>query len=147
MWYGLSPSVSQKVHAAWYYFRHVWLCATLWTVACQVPLSMGFSRQEYWSGLPCPSPGDLPDPEIEHTSPVSPALQADSLPTEPPGKPGSKIWTYFWTMPVLWSGKTYLQGHWGRQNFGPYDLHTLVSQPQLFCLTWQKGVCRCTQGC
>ena len=47
--------------------------------ACQVPLSMGFSRQEYWSGLPFPSPGDLPDPGVE---PESPALQADSLPTE-----------------------------------------------------------------
>ena len=51
---------------------------TSWTVACQVPLSMGFSRQEYWSGLPFPSPGDFPDPGIE---PRSPALQADSLPT------------------------------------------------------------------
>ena len=49
-----------------------------WTVACQAPLSMGFSRQEYWSGLPFPSPGDLPDPGIE---PRSPALQADDLPT------------------------------------------------------------------
>ena len=62
-------------------------CLTLvtpWTVAHQAPLSMGFSRQEYWSGLPFPSPGDLPDPGIE---PGSPALQADSLPTEPWGKP------------------------------------------------------------
>ena len=50
-----------------------------WTVACQAPLSMGFSRQEYWSGLSFSSPGDLPDPGIE---PRSPALQADSLPTE-----------------------------------------------------------------
>ena len=48
-----------------------------WTVALQAPLSMGFSRQEYWSGLPFPSPGDLPDPGIK---PVSPALQTDSLP-------------------------------------------------------------------
>ena len=55
-----------------------------WTVACQAPLAMGFSRQEYWSGLPCPPPGDLPDPGIE---PRSVALQADSLPSEPPGKP------------------------------------------------------------
>ena len=58
------------------------LCLTLetpWTVARQAPLSMGFSRQEYWSGLPFPSPGDLPDPGIE---PWSPALQADNLPTE-----------------------------------------------------------------
>ena len=48
---------------------------------------MGFPRQEYWSGLPFPSPTDLPDPGIEPPSPVSPALQADSSPTEPPGKP------------------------------------------------------------
>ena len=58
-----------------------------WTVALQVPLSMEFSRQEYWIGLPFPTPGDLPDPRIE---PGSPALQADSSPSEPPGKP-----TYF----------------------------------------------------
>ena len=51
--------------------------ATPWTVACQAPLSMEFSRQEYWSGMPFPSPGDLPDPGIK---PLSPALQADSLP-------------------------------------------------------------------
>ena len=53
--------------------------ATMWTVACQAPLSMGFSRQEYWSGLPFPSPGDLPKPGIK---PGSPALQADSLLTK-----------------------------------------------------------------
>ena len=58
-----------------------------WTVACQAPLFMEFSRQEYWSGLPCPSPGDLPNPGIE---PRSPVLQADSLPSEPPEKPISK---------------------------------------------------------
>ena len=57
---------------------------TLRTIACQAPLSLGFSRQEYWSGLPCPPPGDLPDPGTE---PRSPALQADSLPAELPGKP------------------------------------------------------------
>ena len=60
------------------------LFATPWTVAHQAPLSMGFSRQEYWSGLPFPSPGDLPDPGIE---PGSPILQADALTSEPPGKP------------------------------------------------------------
>ena len=58
--------------------------ATLWTVDCQVPLSMEFSRQEYWSGLPFPSPGDLPKLGIE---PRSPAMQADSLPTELREKP------------------------------------------------------------
>ena len=57
---------------------------TPWTVAYQASLSMGFSRQEYWSGLPFPSPGDLPDPGIK---PRSPTLQVDSLPSEPPGKP------------------------------------------------------------
>ena len=55
-----------------------------WTVARQAPLSMVFSRQEYWSGLPFPSPGDLPNPGIE---PGSPVLQADALSSEPPGKP------------------------------------------------------------
>ena len=57
---------------------------TPWTVAHQAPLSMVFSRQEYWSGLPCPPPGDLPDPGM---GPRSPSLQANSLPSGPPGKP------------------------------------------------------------
>ena len=61
------------------------LFVTPWTVACQAPLSMGFSRQEYWSGWPFPSPGDLPNPGIE---PGSPALQADSLPSELQGSRG-----------------------------------------------------------
>ena len=60
------------------------LFATAWTVAYQAPLPMEFSRQEYWSGLPFPSPGDLPDPGIELCSPT---LQVDTLPSEPPGKP------------------------------------------------------------
>ena len=64
------------------HFSHVRLFATLWTVACQAPLSMEFSRQEYWSGLPFPSPEELPNPGIE---PWSPASQADSLPFEPQG--------------------------------------------------------------
>ena len=55
-------------------FSHVQLSAILWTVAHQVPLSMGFFRQEYWNGLPCLPPGDLPDPGIEPTSFMSPAL-------------------------------------------------------------------------
>ena len=60
------------------------LFATLWTVAYQAPLSMRFSTQEYCSGLPFPSPGDLPGPGIE---PGSPTLEADALPSAPPGKP------------------------------------------------------------
>ena len=68
------------------YVRHsvVSNSVTLWTIARQAPLSLEFSRQEYWSGLSFPSPGDLSDPRIE---PLSPARQADSLPAEPPGKP------------------------------------------------------------
>ena len=64
---------------------HVRLFVTPWIVAHQVPPSMGFSTQEYWSGLPFLSAGDLPDPGIE---PRSSALQADALTSEPPGKPG-----------------------------------------------------------
>ena len=63
---------------------HVRLFATPWTVAHQAPPSMAFSRQEYWSGLPFPSPGDLPDPGVE---PRSPTLQIDALTSVPPGKP------------------------------------------------------------
>ena len=64
------------------------LFVTPWTVAYKAPLSMEFSRQEYWSGLPFPSPGDLPDPGIK---PKSPALQTDALPSEPPGNPPTGI--------------------------------------------------------
>ena len=70
-----------------------WLCAMLCTVAHQAPLSMRFSRQEYWNGLPFPSPEDLPNPRIK---PRSPALQADSLPTELWGKPLN-----YWGSPLI----------------------------------------------
>ena len=69
---------------------HVRFFVTPWTGARQAPLSMGFSRQEHWSGLPCPPPGDLPDPGIEPATLVSLALQAVSLPLASPGKPGSR---------------------------------------------------------
>ena len=64
--------------------QSVRLFATPWIVAYQAPPSIGFSRHEYWSGLPFPSPGDLPNPGIK---PRSPTLQADALTSEPPGKP------------------------------------------------------------
>ena len=67
--------------------RYLQLFGTLWTVTHQAPLSIGFSRQEYWSGLLFPPPGDLPNSEIKLESPMSPALQADSLTAEPSGKP------------------------------------------------------------
>ena len=68
------------------------LFATLWTIAHQAPLSMGFSRQEYGSGLPFPPLGDLLYPGIETESPMSPALQADSLPLSYQGSPISHMW-------------------------------------------------------
>ena len=68
-------------------FSRVQLFATLWTVARQTPLSMGYPRQEYWSELPFPSSRDLPNPGIEPVSPVAPALQADSLLPSHQGSP------------------------------------------------------------
>ena len=61
-------------HKEWSHFTRVQLCVTLWTITHQAPLSMGFSRQEYWSGLPCPSSGDPPNPGMEHISLLSPVL-------------------------------------------------------------------------
>ena len=74
------PGLNSEVKS----LSRVRLFATPWTVAYQAPQSMEFSRQEYWSGLLFPSPGDLPNPGIE---PRFPGLQADALPSEPPGKP------------------------------------------------------------
>ena len=76
--------VSCAVLCCAYLLSHVQLFANPWVVACQTLLSMGFSRQEYWSGLPCPPPGNLPIPGIK---PRFPALQVNFLPSEPPGKP------------------------------------------------------------
>ena len=76
--------IFNSVHACTESLSHVRLFETPWTVARQALLSLGFPRQEYWSGLPFPSPEDLPDPGIE---PRSPAFQADTLTSEPPGKP------------------------------------------------------------
>ena len=81
------PYMTTGNHLSQKSLSRVRLFATPWTVAHQAPPSMGFSRQEYWSGLPFPSPGDLPDPGIE---PGSPALQAEALTSEPPGKPNWK---------------------------------------------------------
>ena len=84
--------------------------ATLWTIALQAPLSMGFPRQEYWSGLPFPSPGDLPDPGIKPVFLMSPALAGRFFTASPSGKlfflytKGSKIPTEFlfsWEMPLV----------------------------------------------
>ena len=68
-------------------FSCVLLFATLWTIALQAPLSMGFSRQEHWRGFPCPPPGDLPNPRIKPASPAAPSLQPGSLLLNPHGSP------------------------------------------------------------
>ena len=92
------------------------LFATPWTIAYQAPPSMGFSRQQYWSGLPFPSPGDLPDPGIE---PGSPGFQADTLTSEPPGK-SLNCTTHSWIVALLrWRGLSNsmsyaVQGHLSR---------------------------------
>ena len=89
-------SFPTTLNALYESLSHVQRFATPRTEAHQAPLSMGFSRQEYWSELPFPSPGDLPDPEIE---PRSPALQADSLLSEPPRKPHSMLYPLYIHMP------------------------------------------------
>ena len=113
---------------------HVWLFENSWTIAHQAPLSMVFSRQENWSVLPFPSPGNLPDPEIE---PESPALQADSLPSEPQGKPKIEYnFHYFFTFYIIFllfyiSSKDFskLKKKLRRMIFERYTTHIL-----LFCL-------------
>ena len=72
-------------------FSHVQPFVTPWTIAHQIPLSVGFTRQEYWSGLPLPPPADLPSPGLEPASPASPALAGRVFTTEPPGKPKAMI--------------------------------------------------------
>ena len=73
------------------HFSCLWLFVTLWTIVCQVPLSMGFFRQENWSGLPCPSPGDLPDPGIKPTSLKSPSLAGEFFTTSATWEARSKL--------------------------------------------------------
>ena len=139
---------------------HVWLFAALWIAALQVPLSMGFSRQEYWSGLPCPSPGDLPHPGIK---PRSLASWADSLLSEPPGKPkelgnGNQMpdtnrhqWAHRSSTPLLQTtvpGMTFLreagqrtQGLWSYSRYsGPTEVLSTPSLPtsaRMLMLLWQ----------
>ena len=96
-------------------FCCVQLFAIPWTVAHQAPLSMGFSRQEYWSGWQCPSPGDLPDLGMEPTSHVSPTLAGRFFTTEPPGKPQTSMITPRPKSGVFWE----TQNDWGyRRNDG-----------------------------
>ena len=95
--YSTQPLSSKSSQSSKGAQSHLTLCDPMDCVP-QAPLSMGFSRQEYWSGLPLPSPRNLPNPRIEPTSPVSPALQAYSLPTEPLKKP--KLYWFFYSNPM-----------------------------------------------
>ena len=84
-----SPNPSSFICYVLSCFSPVQLFVNLWTVACEVPLSVGFSGQEYWSGLPFPLPGDLSYPGIKLESPESPILAGRFFTIEPPGKPSS----------------------------------------------------------
>ena len=87
---------------------HLTLCDPM-DVACQAPLSMGFSRQEYWGGLPCPSPGNLPDPGIEPTSLLCPALTGGFFPPQlaPPGNLGDAEDREAWCVAVHGAAKSW----------------------------------------
>jgi len=84
-------------------FSHVPLFVTPWTIACQAPLSTGFSRKESWSGLPFPSPGNLPDPGIKLTSLASPALAGRFFTIESPGKPHISKYIPFTSASLCWT--------------------------------------------
>ena len=115
-------------------FSHFQLFVTLWTVACQGPLSMGFSRQEYWSGLPCPSPGDLPNPGIEPASLMSPALAGELLSLVPRGKPGTCH-----TWPLLCWGTFILHLIWW-DFFNLFNWKIVQLCQMLFCIYWVDHV-------
>ena len=117
-------------------FSRVWLFATLWTVARQAPLPMGFSRREYWSGLLSLPPGDLPDSGIEPTCPESPAVQADSLPLSHWASP-KFCWLQLWlTESSSTSFSSSLLGHTA-QHVGSY-FPEQASDPRL--LQWKLGL-------
>ena len=101
----------------------VWLFATPWTVARQAPLSIGFSRQEYWSGLPCPPSGDLPGPGIEPSSPASPTV-GRFFTTEPSGKT-------LWMGILVFNSRTLSWGLYFRR----------ISGQRMLCMKWDPVLC------
>ena len=113
-----------------YSFSCVWLSTTLWTVAHQPPLSMGFSRQEYWSGLPCPPPGGLPNPGIK---PSSPSLQADYWqPQRKPSVPSQLTFSTIFVSSIRWRIATVLFSSW------KHHYSYLRWAYSLFCLGWNQ---------
>ena len=119
---------------------------TLWTAALQVPLSMWFSRQEYWSGLLCPPPGDLPNVGIEPVSPVSPASQGDSLPLSHQGSP-LRFWRYLKIFPSFVNHSTSCHSHFQSSNTlqGVYfsqvrKYTTKLAQAHSACNLWKLNL-------
>ena len=114
------------------------LFATPWTVAYQAPPSNGFSRQEYWTGLPFPSPGDLPNPGIK---PGSPTLEADALTSEPPGKPQGRQEGQVNTCPSLSLILQPLLFPTGENSFrNQIGLLLLLNQDSYHWLPWFSGL-------
>ena len=115
----------------------VLLFATPWTVAHQTPLSMGFSRQEYWSGLPCPPPGDLPYPGIKPASLMSPTLAGTSLPLVPPGTLSIRNMKRYGEAVLRWQ-----RNRMGRPLSHPQIHQKNISMPSKFYKTtsecWQR---------
>ena len=103
------------------HFNHVQLFATLWTIGLQAPLSIGFSRKEYWSGLPCPPPGDLTDPGIEHVSLMSPSLAGGFFTTKatweaPMHGIGFFLWPFLGLLNCHWKPSRDQEGAaWGQE--------------------------------
>ena len=119
------------------HFSRVWLFATLWTIACQAPLSMGSSRQEYWSGLSCPSPGDLPSPGIKPMSLTFPALAGRFITT-------SAIWeAYTHTHTYIQHTHTYTQSISWDQFFRQYNKLTGLIFLTKFFFSFKNSNCYC----
>ena len=117
-----------EVNEARHVLSQIRLFLTPWTIACQAPLFTEFPRQEYWSGFPFPSPGDLPNPGME---PVSPTLQTDSLPSQPLGKPNWLEHLFWWHLAKEMSMQKFFAFSWILWVLyvfkmpGPYQIHDL----------------------
>ena len=111
----------------------VWLFATLWAVACQAPLSMGFYRQEHWSGLPCPPPGDLSDPEIEPTSLMSPAVAGGFFTTRATWEARLQIPHFIDTNHLLVIWRKYISFHFSILTFSSLWKNLCLLSSWAFC--------------
>ena len=104
------------------HFSHLKLFVTLWTVACQAPLSMGFCRQEYWSGLPCPPPGNLPDPGIRLASQHLLHYRQILYLLRHPGSPYTYVYIYIYTHTHIYI-HTYIQ-YFPKNHFNKFNIHS-----------------------